>query len=297
MTKSPVSPSFSEFLRALETEAREAGFTIESVGPTSIAYAYRGVRGELLYEPVWREFVQAVPAERAAVVKYQVRHRALALQALAPESYSAAKPRLAPRLVGWDAGHPAEAGSPVALWPLVEGHLRVGFVIDAPTAARFVTTDDVEKWKVPYEELLSAAAENLVALTDARLVERFSGNPNVRFYQSMDGHDAARALVLHRFVQPWPPLGAVFVAPARDFLAFSPLRGGESLEVVHTLLERAQPVYSNEPGPISVNAFWFDGERFEVITGDYSPRGRGLVFSPRFERALAEAEGLKPAAP
>ena len=283
----PPAPSFAEFLRVLEAEATAADFKVVSVGPTSLSYDFRGIKGELFYESLWRDYVGAAPGDRDDLVKWHIRHRALTMQTLAPDSFASARKRLLPRIVSWEWGRGTQADGRVPLWPLVEGHLQIGLVIDTQNAVRYITTDEITAWKKPFPELYAVAEENLVARSDVRLVERFSGNVQLRYYQSNDGHDAARALVLRHLMQPFPSAGMVFVVPARDFIAFAPVRGGESLELVHHLIERAQPVYANEPGPLSVNAFWFDGEAYEVITAEYGPRGRGLVFSDRFLDALS----------
>jgi hypothetical protein len=93
-------------------------------------------------------------------------------------------------------------------------------VCDLPEGYAIVTSKDVERWQVSRAQVYAAAEANLQAASRDLEVQSFDGPNRCIAVQSMDGYDAARALLpgFRRFLGD--RLGSPFfvAVPNRDFL-------------------------------------------------------------------------------
>ncbi len=96
--------------------------------------------------------------------------------------------------------------------------VSVVYAVDLPTAWRFVDRDTAASWSMSQEEIHARAVDNLLEQTRALEPVVLPGSPSIRMYQTGDGFDAARALILDRL---HPEAQAfTFTAPNRDQLLY-----------------------------------------------------------------------------
>ena len=152
--------------------------------------------------------------------------------------------------------------------PLADDHLRAMLVLDQPTLVRFLRTLDLVEWRVGLVAARRRALENLDERSADVALLPVDDLPGVFEIATGDGYDAARLLILDRWVPG--PLGALAVVPARDLLWVAPVDGPSSLELGAMLWSEAREALPEVPYPLSGELFWHvEGRLHHVpVVGD-----------------------------
>ena len=145
-----------------------------------------------------------------------------------PEAWADVAPRVVTRLeTATLARQESRIARPWAVTPV----LWEIAVVDAPTHMRGVTADDAEAWAQQSEALLAHGLTTLRRIAQAGPRPR-QVNGAIWLLASSDGYAASRLLLPDWLLAHLPARratrGWLCVAPARDALAFTPLRGEEA---------------------------------------------------------------------
>jgi hypothetical protein len=167
--------------------------------------------------------VRAALAHEVALAEARVRPSEHAAPAQPDASWKMFRTRILPRLIGprfYETLGKSERELPVCAEPLV-GDLRVAFIVREPGRARYVRSDEAERWNAPPPELRRAGVRNLARCSaEARLLRFDAADGALVVARTGDGLDASRLLLpgLHDVLAA--ELGSPFAAavPHRDAL-------------------------------------------------------------------------------
>ncbi len=159
-----------------------------------------------------------------------------------------------------------------------EGTIEV-IVLDLPTTVRTISRSEARGWALGTRELFEVGRRNLrragllkqTAIAGPHGVEIVlcSGDP---YYA------ASHALILDAYLPDDLPHGALVGLPRRDALLLHIIRNIGVTEAISLMLQAIVGMYSDGPGSLSPNLYWF--RHGEFVTLQYEVEDSVLNFSP-----------------
>ncbi len=176
--------------------------------------------------------------------------------------------------------------------PVVPGLLHVGLTLDEGDGTRRVTHGDLAAWGVTLDALLPLALERLAAESPVAGWHPVEPVPGLALYQALDGHSSARMLVLDRMLDDWPLGGVVVTVPSADQLMAVPLHAIDDLDALNVMVTAAQLAHGASDAPLSDQAFWTDGTRWEHVQVTHHDDTVQVVLPPQARLGITRLAAL-----
>lgn len=146
---------------------------------------------------------------------------------------------------------------PKVQYQVLAKHLAVDVVYDTPDAVGTVSSEDMDKWGVTFDEALAIARDNLWTVSNEPFAQLAPGT-YVSTWQ--DTHDATR-MFLHDLVWQLDVKGShVAMVPDRNVLLVT---GSEDAEGLVRMAEEAKSVLDESPRPLCGLAFILTGSTWQ----------------------------------
>lgn len=144
-----------------------------------------------------------------------------------------------------------------------DGKLSIFYVRDLGSCMVYIKEDNVKDWGVSLDELHALAVSNLEKKVVFPINMQLNGAvANFHVYNSKDGYDATRALILDTDVLKENFAGRVCIAmPNRDFLVVVDEKHYNLFAIKHQVIED----YNTKTYPVSSDIFVYTGGVWEVL--------------------------------
>ncbi len=254
MEQLPLEPeAFTEFLVACF--AKQIGKSdVAIVGPLDLRIDAQTINLSNLYRAVKHAEVNGAGDGQNLVDQFigsflsarQLRETPLPLEVVSG--------KILPRIHPLEAMAGSASNNPLACQPFVNDTVIL-YAIDLNGASVPVTVEQLIRWGVDVEEIDSIARENLAEHRPRMELRSFqTESATAAVFNTGDGYDASRLLLLHLHDQLCGDLGRTFMVaiPSRDvFIAFP----CEPSELVTRLRRRVEVDYRKLPNPITSDLF------------------------------------------
>lgn len=170
----------------------------------------------------------------------------------------------------------------IVTWPISPSFQTV-LTVDMPDSVQSVNRDALEKWGFAGtdQELFDLALSQTWS-NESVLVETMQGANQVpiRVVSGDSFFSATHALLLDRYVIPADPNGVLLAIPHRHTFAFHPIGDGSKVDdAIATLLPMGRGMFSEGPGSITPELFWWCDGSFTVLSVS-EEQGRAVVQLP-----------------
>lgn len=151
--------------------------------------------------------------------------------------------------------------------------------LDMPTAISSVTWEMVESWGKSVDDLFDIALANLKEKSTAtpELVETDS-NTQIYTFFSEDFFVTTQALFIETYADTVGTYGALVAVPHRHAMLCYPIYDMGVLDAISAMLPATIGMYSEGPGSLSAQLYWYDGDAFILLP--YQLDGAQLNFEP-----------------
>jgi hypothetical protein len=179
-----------------------------------------------------------------------------AVAASLPDDLDALRDAIRVRLYPTAALEEAEVAPPTRT--LAQGLSEV-VVVDTPDSVMVVDTDHLEQLGHSDAELFALGRDNVRRFESVGL--QHADEPVELVVAEGESYfTASWAALLDELVEV-PPHGALVVIPSQHALMAHPMRGADAVQAVQVLLGVAHRQFSEAPGPLTPDLYWFhDGE-------------------------------------
>ncbi len=154
--------------------------------------------------------------------------------------------------------------------------------LDMPTAISSVTWEMVQGWNKTVDELFEIALDNIKQQPFPKpdTVTADDGTELISFFGD-DFFVTTRALFFSTQPDLLGAYGSLVAVPHRHAMLCYPIYDMEVLSAISTMLPATIGMYSEGPGSLSAQLYWYDGEEFMLLP--YQLDGAQLNFEPPLE--------------
>lgn len=231
-------------------------------------------RGDVLHlDAIYRDWATYPRTEQAAQLDRAI---APVLEADLVQGFDEAAPRLLPVVrnladlqgLALDADTASlEIGQP---YRRLGGPLAILLAVDLPHSIALIPRDKLEEWGRPFEELLTRAVDNLVALSAVRF-EEAPGGFHISGYG--DGYDSSRLLLPELFHALQLKGDPVAVAVTRDSVVVA---GSDDIPALTAMANYVVEAFRDATRPMSYQPLRLRGDRWEPLTAELTSQVYGL---------------------